>query len=215
MFPRFGFAFASPFSSPEFAHRKFRFESDGGACPPSSRRDFFRPDAKFRCAEFWPDLRGQPLFTLPFGKVLQRFSPLKRRCLLIHLFPPGNLLTVNFRLSPTPVHARRWRDEIKSPVRGQTLGEKAIGNGCTGSAFRHPALARRDQKPGARIDFEKESNRNGRIFFIRIFFIYVVCPQRAAKRHISSGTKSRISNGRQAIYRVPLRGTYRPKFIAG
>ena len=70
----------------------------------------FRPDAKFRFAEFWPDLRGQPLFTLPFGKVLQRFSPLKRRCLLIHPFPPVVLLTAKPRSCKTSAHVRRFAE---------------------------------------------------------------------------------------------------------
>ena len=52
---------------------------------------------------------------------------------------------------------------------------------------------------------------------LRSPIFYRVSPQRAVKRHISSKVSAAElwSNGRQAIYRVPLRGTYRPKFIAG
>ena len=49
-FPRLGFAFASPFSSHIFAHRKNAIESDGGACPPSSRRDW-KPVARANFAK--------------------------------------------------------------------------------------------------------------------------------------------------------------------
>ena len=54
--------------------------------------------------------------------------------------------------------------------------------------------------------------------FITVLLSMCFCPKRAAKRHISSKVSVAelcISNGRQAIYRVPHRGTYRLKFIAG
>ena len=51
--------------------------------------------------------------------------------------------------------------------------------------------------------------------FLTVLLSMCFYPKRAAERHISSGPKGRISSGRKPTYRVPLRGTYRLKLIAG
>ena len=111
--------------------------------------DFCENTSLFRSGAILPaaksvGLEGTTVVHFAFGKALQRFSPLKRqvqgiKSLLFHFascgrtckvpqaptsFPPENLRTVNFRLSPTPVHARRWRDEIESSARGAIFEKK-------------------------------------------------------------------------------------------
>ena len=69
--------FDSPLSARIFTHRKNANVQKSGAGPDFCENIFcFRPNAKFRCAEFWPDLKDKPLFTF-LWKARQRFSPLK------------------------------------------------------------------------------------------------------------------------------------------
>ena len=75
-------------------------------------------------------LEGTTVVHFAFRQSSATFFPSQNRfALLIHPFPPENLLTVNFRLSPTPVHARRRRNEIGSLLRRQILRRKDNQNG--------------------------------------------------------------------------------------
>ncbi len=89
-----GFSLASalpslhPFPSRLLLTAQDRIESDGGACPPSSRRDFFRPNVIFRFAKNEPDLKDKPLFTFLWESSAAVFLSQKRDAFLIHSFPP-------------------------------------------------------------------------------------------------------------------------------
>ena len=128
--------------------KTLRFSDQARFCLRQNRSDLRGQGGSAAGRERPRCLKGKPgCFScnrFSFDKALQRFSPLKRqvqgiKSLLFHFascgrtckvpqaptsFPPENLRTVNFRLSPTPVHARRWRDEIESSARGAIFEKK-------------------------------------------------------------------------------------------
>ena len=98
--------------------------------------------------------------SLCIGKARQRFSPLKRRCLLIHPFPPAFLLTVKTRSSPMAAHVRHRHDETKSPVREHSLRTKNLER-----AYRKVPVAPRHRrnkfKPCVRTNFKLGNTLHG------------------------------------------------------